>query len=309
MSELPHSGFVTLVGRPNVGKSTLLNRLVGTKVAITSTRPQTTRAAVRGVRTTATSQLVVVDTPGLHKPRTLLGERTNRRAADTLSEVDVVCLVIDATGAIGPGDRHVAGLVQEAGTPAVLVVNKIDRAGRADIAGRLAGAAAELGDFEAFVPVSARTGEGTDVLLADLEARLPPGPALYPEGMVSDQPELVLAAEIVREKLLAATRDELPHSITVMVEDLDDDRGDDDEHDDRTERADGLRRLRAVIRVERESQKGMVIGRGGHVLKEAGTRARHELEAQLGTRVHLETRVRVERDWQRRPDILDRLGY
>ncbi|MGH8984542.1 MAG: GTPase Era [Acidimicrobiia bacterium] len=294
------SGFVTVVGRPNVGKSTLVNRLVGTKVAITSDRPQTTRSEVRGVRTNQpVSQIVFLDTPGLHKPRTALGERTNQRALATLAEVDVISHLIDASAPIGPGDRFVAEIVHRVDTPSVLVVNKIDSVGKAAVADQLALAAGELGDYDAFVPLSAKTGEGTDALVGELEARLPEGPAYYPEGVVTDQPETVLAAEILREKLISVTRDELPHSITVACE----------VDDDGEEARDDLLRLRATVRVERESQKGMVIGRGGAVLKTAGSEARRELEALLGIRIHLETRVRVERDWQRRPASLDRLGY
>jgi GTPase len=296
------SGFVTLVGRPNVGKSTLLNHLVGSKVAIVSDRPQTTRTAIRGVRTTDDDQIVFVDTPGIHKPRTALGERTNQRAVATLGEVDVICLLVEADAPIGAGDRFVAGLVQQVSTPKLLVVNKVDRAGKAAIAEHLTIAARDLGDFDAYVPLSARTGDGIPALLGEIERRLPEGPRYYPEGTVTDQPETFVAAELVREKLLAVARDELPHSITVSVEELDD-------LDDGDEPDDGILRLRADISVERESQRGIVIGRGGSVLKDAGTAARQELEALLGVRVYLETRVRVERDWQRRAHALDRLGY
>ncbi len=289
------SGFVTLVGRPNVGKSTLVNGLVGTKVAITSDRPQTTRTQIRGVRTTPSSQIVLLDTPGVHKPRTELGERTNRRALDSLAEVDVICLLVDATAPVGPGDRFIAALVQDVDTAKVLVVTKVDRAPKHAVAERLVTGAGELGDFDAYVPLSARTGEGTDALIGEIETRLPEGPMYYPDGVVSDQPETTLAAELLREKLLAVARDELPHSITVAVED--------------EEERDGVLHLHAIVRVERESQKGMVIGKGGAVLKAAGTAARQELEALLGTRIHLETRVRVDKDWQRRPETLDRLGY
>jgi GTPase len=299
------SGFVTLVGRPNVGKSTLLNQLVGSKVAIVSDRPQTTRTAIRGVRTTPGDQIVFVDTPGIHKPRTPLGERTNERAVATLGEVDVVCLLVEADAPIGVGDRFVAGLVQQVATPKILVVNKIDRAGKPAIVEHLATAARDLGDFDAYVPLSARTGDGIGALLGEIESRLPEGPRYYPEGTVTDQPETFVAAELVREKLLAVARDELPHSISVSVEEIEDIPDGDPEADD----PDGILRLRADISVERDSQKGIVIGRGGRVLKDAGTAARQELEALLGVRVYLETRVRVERDWQRRPHALDRLGY
>jgi GTP-binding protein Era len=261
---------------------------------------------VRGVRTTDTSQVVFLDTPGVHKPRTLLGERTNERSLTTLRGVDVVCFVIDASSPIGPGDRFVAARVVESGTPAVLVVNKVDAASNADVAQRLVGAA-ELGDFEAYVPVSARSGDGLDALVAEIEARLPEGPHYYPEGVVTDQPETFLVAELVREKLLAVTRDELPHSIAVTAEEMERRRGRATATPE-TETDEPLLAFRVVIRVERESQKGIVIGRGGSVLKRAGTEARHELETLLGTRVHLETVVRVDPDWQRRPHSLERLG-
>ena len=302
MTEEFRSGFVTLVGRPNVGKSTLLNQLVGSKVAIVSDRPQTTRTAIRGVRTTPDNQIVFVDTPGIHKPRTPLGERTNERAVATLGEVDVVCLVVEADAPIGAGDRFVAGLVHQVPTPKLLVVNKIDRAGKPAIVEHLAIAARDLGDFDAYLPLSARTGEGIAALLGEIESRLPEGPRYYPEGTVTDQPETFVAAELVREKLLAIARDELPHSISVSVEELED-------IPDADADRDAILRLRADISVERDSQKGIVIGRGGRVLKDAGTAARQELEALLGVRVYLETRVRVERDWQRRAHALDRLGY
>ncbi|HEV8205598.1 MAG TPA: GTPase Era [Acidimicrobiia bacterium] len=305
MTEEFRSGFVTLVGRPNVGKSTLLNQLVGSKVAIVSDRPQTTRTAIRGVRTTPGDQIVFVDTPGIHKPRTPLGERTNERAVATLGEVDVVCLLVEADAPIGAGDRFVAGLVHQVPTPKLLVVNKIDRAGKPAIVEHLATAARDLGDFDAYLPISARTGDGIAALLGEIESRLPEGPMYYPEGTVTDQPETFVAAELVREKLLAVARDELPHSISVSVEELDDIPDADADTDD----PDAILRLRADISVERDSQKGIVIGRGGRVLKDAGTAARQELEALLGVRVYLETRVRVERDWQRRAHALDRLGY
>jgi GTP-binding protein Era len=296
-----HSGFATLVGRPNVGKSTLVNRLVGTKVAITSPRPQTTRTTVRGVRDTPASQLVLLDTPGLHRPRTPLGERTNERARAALADVDVIGLVVDATRPVGRGDRYVADVVHGVATPAVLVLNKTDVATPAVIAAQLAAARAQLGEFAAYVPCSARTGDQVADLAAELERHLPVGPRYYPEGTVTDQPETFLVAELVREQLLRVARDELPHSIAVTVEPLD------AEPDAPPHPADVLRFL-VRIRVERDSQKGIVIGRGGGTLKTAVSAARRELEGLLGARVYLETRVQVERDWQRRPDALDRLG-
>jgi GTPase len=292
------SGFVSIVGRPNVGKSTLVNQLVGRKVSIVSSRPQTTRTQVRGVRTTDDTQLVFLDTPGIHKPRTLLGERTNDRALSTLGEVDVICFLIDASEAIGRGDRFIADLCAQVRTPTVLVVNKVDRASHKHTIEHLAVAAAELGELAAFVPLSARTGDGIDALVGELESRIPEGPHYYPDGVVSDQPEGTLAAELLREKLLAQTHDELPHSIAVTTEEI----------EERTTKDGPLLALRLVIRVERDSQKGIVIGRGVGLLRQAGTEARLELEALLGVRVHLETHVRVDRDWQRRAASLDRLG-
>ena len=291
------SGFVSLVGRPNVGKSTLVNQMVGAKVAIVSDRPQTTRTQIRGVRTTPDSQLVLLDTPGIHKPRTLLGERTNDRARATLAEVDVVCLLIEATGSIGPGDRFVAKLVQQVDTPKILVVSKTDLATSAAIGEQLAVVTGELGEFDAYVPLSGLTGDGVDALVGELEQRLPEGPEYYPGGVVSDQPETFLVAELVREKLLRVARDELPHSITVVAEEIEPERDDD------------ILRYEVRVLVERESQKGMVIGKGGVVIKQAGMLAREELEALLGAPVFLDTKVKVERDWQRRAHALDRLGY
>ena len=294
------SGFAALLGRPNVGKSTLVNQLVGTKVTITSPRPQTTRSTVRGVRTTPSTQLVLLDTPGLHKPRTLLGERTNERARATIAEVDVVCVLVDATESIGSGDAFVADLVQGTTTPRILIVNKVDKAPKSAVVQHLAQAQERLGEFDEYVALSALTGEGVDVLTSELESRLAEGPRFYPDGVVTDQPETFLAAELLREQLLKRTREELPHSITVSIEELD---------DDGAKHPEDVLRLGATVFVERDSQKGIVIGRGGALMKEAATAARHELEKLLGTRVYLEVAVRVERNWQRRPQSLDRLGY
>ncbi|HLJ08290.1 MAG TPA: GTPase Era, partial [Acidimicrobiia bacterium] len=272
------SGIATLVGRPNVGKSTLLNQLVGTKVSIVSDRPQTTRNQVRGVWNGPDAQVVFIDTPGIHKPRTELGRRLNQRSLETLLAVDVVCFLVDATAEIGAGDRYIAGLLAEVATPVVLVVNKTDAARPEEILGHLAGAAGTLGDFAAYVPLSARTGDGAEALLGEITARLPEGPRYYPDGVVTDQPDTFLAAELLREKLLAVARDELPHSLAVTVEEIEERPAEGDRE--------ALVILRAVVRVERDSQKGIVIGKGGAVIKEAGTAARKELEALLGTRVH-----------------------
>lgn len=284
------SGFVTLVGRPNVGKSTLLNQVLGEKVAITSDKPQTTRHQVRGVLHAVTEvegvdtdvQIVFVDTPGVHKPRTALGTRLNETADAALSDVDVACLVIDATAKLGPGDRYVAGRLPSS---AIVVVNKVDRASRAQVLEQLA-AASELG-FSEYVPVSARTGEGVDTLLRLLVDRMPEGPPFYPDDVVRESSDEVWVAELVREQLLAVTHDEVPHSIATRV----------------TEWEEG--RVRVEILVERDSQKGIVIGHRGAVLKEVGTRVRRQLPE--GTFVELV--VKVEKDWQRRPDSIARLGF
>lgn len=276
------TGFATLVGRPNVGKSTLLNQLLGQKVSITSPVAQTTRNQVRGVLTRTDAQVVFVDTPGIHKPRTLLGERLNDTASDALEGVDVTLLVVDATAPVGRGDRFVSQLVP-AGS--ICVVNKVDVASRAQVLEQLT-AAADLGLSEYF-PVSARTGEGVPALLEAIIARLPPGPLLYPDDMVTDVPEAFWVAELVREQLLAVTRDEVPHSIACRVTEWE------------------WPRIRCEILVERDSQKGIVIGRGGAVLKEVGTRVRE----QLPEGAYIELFVKVDRNWQARPKALERLGY
>ena len=287
------SGFVAVVGRPNVGKSTLVNALVGTKVAITSPRPQTTRNTIRGVLTTPEAQLVFVDTPGLHRPRTALGERLNRLVEGTLAEADAVVFVLDATQRIGPGDRLIAGRLREAGTATVVAVNKVDAAGH-DVVGAQLAEAGEW-DFAAYVPLSALQAENLAPLVAELVGLLPEGPAYFPPGMVTDQPEEFLIGELIREKFLARLREELPHSLAVLVEGLEEQPG-------------GVIRVEARVVVERDSQKGMIIGKGGALLKEAGSEARTEIEALLGARVFLDLRVRVEKDWQRRPGMIERLG-
>lgn len=276
------SGFATLVGRPNVGKSTLLNRILGTKVSIVSDRPQTTRTAVRGVLNQPGAQVVFVDTPGIHKPRTLLGSRLNDVAVSAIGDVDLVVFVVDATAPLGKGDRWVASRVPP---NSLCVVNKVDAASRASTASQLA-AAGEL-DFAEYFPVSAVSGDGVDELVAAIVARMPDGPQLYPDDMVTDVPEAFWVAELVREQLLTVARDELPHSIACRVTEWE------------------WPRIRVEILVERESQKGIVIGRGGAVLREAGTRVR----AQLPPGAFLELFVKVDKDWQRRPRALQRLGY
>jgi len=287
------SGFVPVVGRPNVGKSTLINSLVGTKVSITSERPQTTRNVIRGVMHRPGIQVVLVDTPGVHRPRTALGERLNQRVVESLADADAVVFVIEATAAIGPGDRLVAGRLLEASTPTICVVNKVDIASPADVTLQLA--EASEWDFKAYVPISAVEKQNLEPVVAELEGLLPEGPPYFPEDMTSDQSEPFLIGEIVREKFLERLRQELPHSLAVVVDDV-------------GVGEDGITRVQARLLVERESQKGIVIGKGGSVLQASGTAARLELETLLGTKVHLDLRVKVEKDWQQRPAVIERLG-
>jgi GTP-binding protein Era len=276
------SGFVTLVGRPNVGKSTLLNRILGTKVSIVSDKVQTTRTQVRGVLHRPDAQVVFVDTPGIHKPRTTMGERLNDTAVGAASGVDVVCLVLDATAPMGRGDRFVADRVPP---DAICVVNKIDRASKQQVFEQLQ-RAGELG-LSAYFPVSASTGAGVDALVDELVARMPEGPPLYPDDMVTDVPEAFWVAELVREQLFQVMREELPHSIACRVTEWE------------------WPRIRCEILVERDSQKGIVIGKHGSVLKQVGTAVRE----QLPPGAFVELVVAVDKDWQRRPAALDRLGY
>ncbi len=291
------SGLVALVGRPNVGKSTLLNALLGQKLAIVSDKPQTTRSAVRGVLHRPEGQMVLVDTPGLHKPRTLLGQRLNDLVRGTLSEVDLVLQLVDAAAGVGAGDRFLAAELAKVATPKLCVVNKMDAASRAKTAAALQSAAG-LADFAEVVPVSARDGTQLDLLVELILRHLPEGRPLYPEDHTTDEPEQHLVAELIREKALAVVRDELPHSVAVLVEEM----GPDPERDD-------LLVIRAFLFVERASQKPIVLGKGGSVLRDIGTRARAELEALFGTQIYLDLRVKVAKEWQRDPRQLSRLGF
>jgi len=276
------SGFVTLVGRPNVGKSTLVNQILGQKVSIVSDKPQTTRHQIRGVLNTPEAQAVFVDTPGIHRPRTLMGQRLNDTATSALDGIDVACLLIEANAALGPGDRFIA---ERLPASSVLVLNKIDGAPPERVMAQLA-AASELG-FAEYFPISARTGKGVDALVEYLLSRLPEGPRWYPGDEVSDVPEPFMVAELVREQLLAVTREELPHSIATRVTEWE------------------WPRVRVEIIVERDSQKGIVIGKAGSVLKEVGTRVRR----QMPPGAYLELHVTVDKDWQSKAASLERLGY
>ena len=289
------SGIAAIVGRPNVGKSTLVNALVGQKVAIVSDKPQTTRADIRGILTVDDAQVVFTDTPGFHRPRTQLGARLNDLIADAVNGVDVVVQVVDAAAGVGRGDAFVyERQVARAGGSRFCAVNKVDALRHHAVVPQLA-AAAELGTFDEIVPVSARTGVGLGELRDLVLARLPESPALYPAEQVSDQPLESRLAELVREQALAVTREEVPHSVAVVVDEI--------------EREEGLTRVTAAIVVERDSQKGILIGGGGETLKAIGSKARLQIEPLVGTKVFLDLRVKVMKEWQRDPKALNRLGF
>jgi len=294
------SGFVCFVGRPNTGKSTLTNALVGTKVAITSSRPQTTRHTIRGIVHREDFQIVLVDTPGLHRPRTLLGERLNELVKATYSEVDVIGLCIPADETIGPGDRWIYQQIRAVAprTTLVVIVTKTDKVSKERIAGQLMAVSELTGGTAEIIPVSATKGDQIDVLIDVLVAQLPPGPAFYPDGELTDEPEEVLMAELIREAALEGVRDELPHSLAVVIDEVNPREGRDDLID-----------VHAILYVERDSQKGIVIGKGGARLREVGTAARIQIEKLLGTKVYLELRVKIAKNWQRDPKQLGRLGF
>jgi GTP-binding protein Era len=288
-----------MLGRPNTGKSTLTNALVGSKVAIMSEKPQTTRHTIRGIVHRDDAQLVIVDTPGFHRPRTLLGERLNELVMATVAEVDVVIFCVPADEKVGPGDRFIAAQVSKVAghTPVIAVVTKNDLASRVQVAERLL-EVADLGEWDELVPLSAVEGFQVELLADLLVARLPEGPQLFPDGELTDSPEQIMVAELVREAALAGVRDELPHSIAVVVEDV-----------RRREGREDLIDVEAILYVERDSQKGIVIGTGGARLRSVGERARHQIEALLGSSVYLDLRVKVAKDWQRDPKQLRKLGF
>ncbi len=299
-AEAFRSGFACFVGRPNAGKSTLTNALTGTKVAITSSRPQTTRHAVRGIVHRPDAQLVLVDTPGLHKPRTLLGQRLNDIVRETYAGVDVVCFCVTADDKIGPGDRFIAAELKELSTPVIAVVTKTDKVSKQQVGEQLL-AVSQLGDWAEIVPTSAVSDFQVGLLADLLVARLPEGPVLYPDGELTDEPEQVLIGELVREAALEGVRDELPHSIAVTVEEM-------HLREDRPEDK-PLLDVYATLHVERDSQKAIILGTGGARLKGVGTSARHQIEALLGMRVYLDLHVKVAKDWQRDPKQLKKLGF
>ena len=293
---MTRSGFIALAGRPNVGKSTLANAIVGSKVAIVSDKPQTTRRAIRAVANGPDWQLVLVDLPGVQRPRDALTERMQRRVEHELADGDGCLLVVNADQGIGPGDRFIARLLADAGgsTPVVIAVNKVDRTDRGRTA-KVLHEAAELGIGDEIFPVSARTGSGVPKLVEHLVSLLPEGPMYFSAQQRSDQSESVLLAELVREQVLARTREEVPHAVEVEIESIE------QPHPD-------LVRLEAVVLVETESQKGILIGAGGQMIKSIGTAARRAIERELGSRVHLALSVRVRRHWRADERVLDRLG-
>jgi GTP-binding protein Era len=288
------SGFVALAGRPNAGKSTLVNAIVGEKVAIVSDKPQTTRRAIRGVAAGEGWQLVLIDLPGVQRPRDALTERMQRRVEHELADADAALIVLNGEeGVGGPGDRFIAAALARAPVPVTLVVNKVDRLDHARTAAALT-AAHELAPEAEVFPVSARKGTGIGPLVEHLVGQLPQGPAYFPPGQASDQPEHVILAELIREQVLARARQEVPHSVEVQIEDV--------------EEGESLTTIRALVWVETESQKGILIGAGGRMVKAIGTAARKELERRLDGRVHLDLNIRVRRRWRADDALLDRLG-
>ena len=288
------SGFVALAGRPNAGKSTLVNRIVGGKVAIVSDKPQTTRREIRGIATGDDWQLVLVDLPGVQRPRDPLTERMQRRVERALADADAVLFMLNGEQRIGAGDRFIANAIVNVGVPAVLALNKIDRLDRPRTVSALA-TAAELGVDGEIFPISARTGDGLEPLVAELVSMLPEGPFLYPPEDKSDLAEQVRLAELIREQVLLRTREEVPHSVEVEIAEMD-------------ERDDGLLVIQARVWAETESQKGILVGAGGRMVKAVGSAARPEIESMLGRHIHLELQVRVRKGWRRDEALLDRLG-
>ncbi len=289
------SGFVSVIGRPNAGKSTLLNHLLGQKVLIMSDKPQTTRNRIQCILTEERGQIVFLDTPGIHKPKHKLGEYMVGKAKESMREVDLILYIVDLSAEYGPGEEYVIEMLKQSKAPCVLVLNKVDLLASKDLLMRKIQHFSTLVDFKAIVPISAKTGENSDELLNVIFAQLSQGPMYYPEDEVTDQPERFIMAELVREKVLQLTRDEIPHSIAVVIEEV--------------EEKKTLVKVRALIVVERESQKGIVIGAGGRQLKEISSLARLDIEALLGSKVFLEVWVKVKKDWRNRMDSLRNYGY
>ena len=295
-SKKHYAGFAAIVGRPNVGKSTLTNHLIGEKIAIMSDRPQTTRNKIMCIMNTDNAQIMFLDTPGIHKPHHKLGEYMVRTAENTLKEVDVILFVVDASEKRGVGEEYITELLQKVKTPVILVVNKIDKLQDKDKLFRIIDSYSKTYDFAAIVPVSALEDEEFPGLVAEITKHLPEGPAYFPDDMITDQPERVIAAEMIREKILLLTRDEIPHSIAVEVEEFKE-RDNDDVY------------IRATVFVERDSQKGIVIGAKGSLLKKIGQQARADIEGLLGCKVFLDLWVKVKADWRNKDKALKQFGY
>lgn len=289
------SGFVGIVGRPNVGKSTLMNQVIGQKIAIMSDKPQTTRNKIHGVYTTEKLQIVFLDTPGIHKRQSKLGDLMNQTALNTLGEVEAVCFLVDASEGMGGGDRYIVEQLKNVRTPIILVLNKIDRIEPEALLPLIEGYR-KLYDFAEIIPVSAKNGNNVSTLLEQLEKYLPEGPQYYPADQITDHPEQFVCSELIREKILKLTREEVPHSIAVTIEDM-------------QVRDNGTVHISAVIFVERSSQKGIIIGKQGALLKEIGQLARHDIQNLLGSKIFLELWVKVKKDWRNQDRVLRDLGY
>lgn len=289
------SGFVAVIGRPNVGKSTLMNHLIGQKVAIMSDKPQTTRNKIMGVLTQEDAQILFIDTPGIHKPKHKLGEYMVREAESTLREVDVILFVVDVTAEMGPGERYILDNLANVRTPVILTVNKIDQIEKQKLLPIIEKYTAQF-KFTAVVPISALDHTNFEELVKEIKSYLEPGPQYYPEDMITDQPERLVIAELIREKVLHLTKEEIPHAILVDIEEI-------------VTRPNDDLYVRAVIYVERDSQKGIVIGAGGRLLKDIGRLARSDIENLLGSKVYLDLWVKVKKDWRNRANVLKNFGF
>mgnify|MGYP001164604387 CR=1 FL=1 len=289
------SGFVSIIGRPNVGKSTLLNRIIGQKIAIISDKPQTTRNKIQGVYTRKDAQIVFLDTPGIHKPKSKLGDYMIKLAESTLREVDLILFLVDVADGLGGGDRYIMQQLNQVNTPKFLVMNKVDLIPPETLL-PLIEQYKDLCKFEEIIPISALEGNNVDRLLDEIIRLLPEGPQYYPEDAVTDHPEQFICAELIREKILHLTREEVPHSIAVQIEQM-------------KREENGVVHISALIYVERESQKGIIIGKNGALLKEVGQRARKEIEALLGSRIYLQLWVKVKKDWRNREQMLSEFGF
>ncbi|HEY3374829.1 MAG TPA: GTPase Era [Candidatus Aquicultor sp.] len=290
------SGFVAIVGRPNTGKSTLLNFLANKKVAIISDKPQTTRNSIRAILNFENAQIILIDTPGLHKPKDALGGHLNQTTRNTLQDVDAIIFMVDASTMIGGGDLYIANELSTLATPKILVLNKIDKLSPHDIEVQLE-VARQLGDFDGIIPLSAATGENVGTLTGKLLELLPEGQQYYPLNMVTDQPERIVVAELIREKVLELTREEVPHSVAAEVQEM------------KPRKKSEIVDIFAIIFVERESQKGILIGKGGRMLHDIGSKARAEIEQLLGSQVYLDLRVRVKKDWRKEERYIRQFGY